>query len=214
MTLPLPSSIILLSGKRKSGKDFVAGGIEKVLGTGKCSILRLSNAIKKEYAELKGVNYQELLTDGPYKELYRREMIALGEDRRSKDPGHYCRLACQAAPPGQVWIVTDTRRESDIKWFRETYTVPILTVRVEAPLDVRSQRGWVWTDGVKAVSVDMFPHTRKFEAVMHFRRDPPSIETSTNPETPTTTGIEAQLSSETTPSLILTASFNTFQFRK
>eukprot|EP00116_Pleurobrachia_bachei_P010973 sb/3471235/ len=164
MTLPLPSSIILLSGKRKSGKDFVAGGIEKVLGTGKCSILRLSNAIKKEYAELKGVNYQELLTDGPYKELYRREMIVLGEDRRSKDPGHYCRLACQAAPPGQVWIVTDTRRESDIKWFRETYTVPILTVRVEAGLDVRSQRGWVWTDGVDNVTsecgLDNFSHDR------------------------------------------------------
>ena len=49
---------------------------------------------------------------------------------------------------------------------------------------------------VKAVSVDMFPHTRKFEVVMHFRRDPvspstaipPSAETAPSTETLTNAG--------------------------
>jgi hypothetical protein len=46
-----------------------------------------------------------------------------------------------------IWIVSDTRRRSDMKWFKENYGTAVKTVRVLADDDVRRQRGWVFTAG-------------------------------------------------------------------
>jgi len=46
-----------------------------------------------------------------------------------------------------VWIVSDTRRQTDLKWFKENYGTAVKTVRVLADDDVRRQRGWVFTPG-------------------------------------------------------------------
>ena len=152
MSLPQPTAILLLSGKRKSGKDYVASTLEQQLGDNQCDLVKLSNAIKREYASLHGLDYKEMLSDSPYKDRYRREMISLGEERRARDPGHYCKLACEGARPCIVWVVTDTRRESDMAWFKEHYShIPLLTVRVTADPGVRCERGWRWTEGVDNV---------------------------------------------------------------
>ncbi|VFV35950.1 phosphomevalonate kinase [Lynx pardinus] len=45
-------------------------------------------------------------------------------------------------------LVSDTRRVSDIQWFREAYGALTQTVRVVAPEQSRRQRGWVFTPGV------------------------------------------------------------------
>jgi hypothetical protein len=50
-----------------------------------------------------------------------------------------------------IWIVSDTRRRSDLKWFKENYGTAVKTVRVLADDDVRRQRGWVFTTGNKYV---------------------------------------------------------------
>ncbi|XP_037018372.2 phosphomevalonate kinase isoform X2 [Artibeus jamaicensis] len=47
-----------------------------------------------------------------------------------------------------VWLVSDTRRASDIQWFRESYGAVTRTVRVVALEQSRRQRGWVFTPGV------------------------------------------------------------------
>ncbi|XP_023598338.1 phosphomevalonate kinase isoform X2 [Trichechus manatus latirostris] len=47
-----------------------------------------------------------------------------------------------------VWLVSDTRRVSDIQWFREAYGASAQTVRVVASEQSRQQRGWVFTTGV------------------------------------------------------------------
>jgi len=46
-----------------------------------------------------------------------------------------------------IWIVSDTRRQTDLKWFKENYGTAVKTVRVLADDDVRRQRGWVFTPG-------------------------------------------------------------------
>ncbi|XP_073663051.1 phosphomevalonate kinase isoform X3 [Tursiops truncatus] len=88
-----PRLVLLFSGKRKSGKDFVTEALQSRLGADVCAVLRLSGPLKKQYAQL----------------------------------------------------VSDTRRVSDIQWFREAYGAVTQTVRVVATEQSRQQRGWVFT---------------------------------------------------------------------
>ena len=146
-----PSAIVLINGKRKCGKDYLASRITDKLGAAVCDILHLSTEIKREYAKLNNLDFELLLTDSPYKEVYRKEMIALGEFCRAADPGHYCRLATKRALK-QCWLVVDNRRETDIEYFKSCYPGKCLVVRVSASEEVRKGRGWVWKSGVDDVT--------------------------------------------------------------
>ena len=137
--------VVVFSGKRKSGKDYVTDRLQEILGTDDCEIIRCSAPLKQAYAEEHGLDFKELLSDGPYKEKYRADMIAWGELRREADPGFFCRIICaEATRP--IWIVSDARRPTDVEFFLKNYNC--LTVRVEASLAVREQRGWKHTKGV------------------------------------------------------------------
>ncbi|KAK6326379.1 hypothetical protein J4Q44_G00020240 [Coregonus suidteri] len=92
-----PKLILLFSGKRKSGKDYVTDLIHKRLGPDVCCILRLSGPLKQQYAQDHGLDFEELLGAGEYKEKYRADMIQWGEKQREKDPGFFCRLAIKGA---------------------------------------------------------------------------------------------------------------------
>ncbi|XP_056099742.1 phosphomevalonate kinase [Rhinichthys klamathensis goyatoka] len=147
MTHSQPRIILLFSGKRKSGKDYVADLIQHRLTAEVCCILRLSAPLKQQYAQDHDLDYEELLGCGQYKERHRAEMIRWGEMRRQQDSGFFCRLAVQhAARP--VWIVSDCRRRSDVQWFRQEFPDRCVCVRVEASEQTRSQRGWRFTTGV------------------------------------------------------------------
>ncbi|XP_072214756.1 phosphomevalonate kinase isoform X1 [Excalfactoria chinensis] len=142
-----PRAVLLLSGKRKSGKDFVAEEIQNRLGPDVCTVLRLSAPLKEQYAQEHGLDFQRLLDASAYKERYRQDMIRWGEEKRRADPGFFCRAAVQgAAQP--VWVVSDTRRLSDVEWFRDAYGAAVLTVRVMASEETRRKRSWVFVAGV------------------------------------------------------------------
>ncbi|XP_045717594.1 phosphomevalonate kinase isoform X1 [Phyllostomus hastatus] len=47
-----PRLVLLFSGKRKSGKDFVTEALQSRLGAHVCAILRLSGPLKEQYAQL------------------------------------------------------------------------------------------------------------------------------------------------------------------
>ncbi|XP_078064102.1 phosphomevalonate kinase, partial [Mustelus asterias] len=87
-----PASLLLFSGKRKSGKDFITDSIQGRLGDENCTILRLSAPIKEQYAKEHGLELQELLGASGYKEQFRKDMIRWGEEQRARDPGCFCRL--------------------------------------------------------------------------------------------------------------------------
>uniref|UniRef100_UPI00398F10CB phosphomevalonate kinase n=1 Tax=Pristiophorus japonicus TaxID=55135 RepID=UPI00398F10CB len=82
-----------------------------------------------------------------YKERYRAQMIRWGEKQRDRDPGFFCRLIVKDVKQ-PVWIVSDTRRWSDVEWFREHFPQVVQTVRVSASEETRKQRGWIFTAGV------------------------------------------------------------------
>ena len=85
-------TVVVVSGKRKVGKDFVCERLLALLGAATAEIGRLSAPLKQAYALEHGLDYEELLTDGPYKEKYRKDMIAWGERRREKEPGFFAQL--------------------------------------------------------------------------------------------------------------------------
>ncbi|KAL3238965.1 hypothetical protein MRX96_048005 [Rhipicephalus microplus] len=124
-----PKVILVFSGKRKSGKDYVTEMLRKRIGDDKCTIIRLSEPLKEAYAKEHNLDCNRLLDSSDYKELYRAKMK-------------------RGQPEFPVWIVSDARRESDIEYFRESFACPTLTVRVKACEGTRQARGWVHTPGI------------------------------------------------------------------
>ena len=84
-----------------------------------------------------------------YKEKYRADMIKWGEDKRNQDPGYFCCLATSGDNTHvPVWLISDARRLTDLKYFKEKYQEKVLAVRVTSPESVRISRGWIFTTGI------------------------------------------------------------------
>ncbi|CAH1109843.1 unnamed protein product [Psylliodes chrysocephalus] len=146
--MTFPMVILLFSGKRKSGKDYICGKLQSILGNEKSTIIRISEPLKGIYAKYHNLDLKELLSDGPYKEIYRSEMIKWSEEERNKNLGIFCKAACDSAPITQIWIVSDIRRKTDIEWFKNTYGDLVKTIKITANIQIREKRGLVFTEGV------------------------------------------------------------------
>lgn len=148
-----PQWILLLSGKRKAGKDFVAEQLKNRIGSEKVVIIRLSGPLKRCYADNHGLDLKELLAASPYKEQFRNDMVVWGESMRMNDSGYFCRHAIAEvnADSFPIWIVSDCRRPTDIEFFIQTYqqhSAHILKIRIESSIETRKSRGWEFTAGI------------------------------------------------------------------
>lgn len=117
------------------------------LGDENAEIIRISEPIKSTWAKVKNLNLTELLSDGPYKEKYRKDMIIWSDEQRAKEYGVFCREASQNISKSTV-IVSDIRRKNDVRWFRETFCDKIKIVRIKCDDSVRVSRGWKFQEGV------------------------------------------------------------------
>ncbi|XP_069694888.1 phosphomevalonate kinase isoform X2 [Periplaneta americana] len=113
-------------------------------------MIKISAPIKTHWAEKHHLNFEELMSAGEYKEKHRQDMIKWSEEIRNNNYGYFCEAAVKMfkAHEKPIWIVSDIRRKTDLKWFRENYGSAVKTVRVVADDDVRRQRGWVFTTGI------------------------------------------------------------------
>ncbi|XP_060082780.1 phosphomevalonate kinase-like [Ylistrum balloti] len=144
-----PTAVLVFSGKRKSGKDFVTERLMERFGTEICEIIRLSEPLKKQYALEKNLDFERLLDSTSYKEQYRSDMIHWGEEKRNQDPGFFCRVATSGNEVKKpLWIVSDARRKTDIEYFKEHFPDITKTVRVAASKSTRESRGFIFTTGV------------------------------------------------------------------
>ncbi|XP_078039865.1 phosphomevalonate kinase [Augochlora pura] len=144
-----PRIILLFSGKRKSGKDFITNKLHERIGSDSV-ILRLSGPIKAHWAKSMNLDIDGLLGDGEYKENYRIEMAKWGESIRKQDYGYFCRAAIDMynVHDKSIWIVSDVRRKTDIQWFVENFGSACKTVRIVSDDDTRKKRGWLFVPGV------------------------------------------------------------------
>ncbi|CAN8029337.1 unnamed protein product [Ixodes persulcatus] len=164
-----PQLILVFSGKRKSGKDYITETLRKRIGDDKCTILRLSEPIKAAYAKDHNLDYNRLMDSSDYKEVYRAQMVSWGEEKRNADATFFCRLAVQRSSGWEypVWIVSDARRETDIDFFRESFPCPTLAVRVRATEATRRNRGWVHTPGIDDATTECaLDHVTKWDFVL------------------------------------------------
>ncbi|XP_014614869.1 PREDICTED: phosphomevalonate kinase [Polistes canadensis] len=145
-----PKCILLFSGKRKCGKDFITDILHKRLGDDKSVIIKISGPIKLHWSKNSGLDLNKLLDNSEYKEQYRFEMIKWSESIRKKDSGYFCRAAIDMynVRDKPIWIVSDTRRKTDIHWFQENYKGLCKTIRVIANPELRQQRGWKFVAGI------------------------------------------------------------------
>jgi len=143
-----PKIVICLSGKRKSGKDYLADRMVKELRALDVSVEigRLSEPLKREYARIHQLDLDELLSASAYKELHRAKMVEWSEPIRHQDPGQFCRLVMEQCA-STVCIVSDCRRPTDLLYFARHYS-RMISVRVECCERVRESRGFVFTVGI------------------------------------------------------------------
>lgn len=142
-----PGIILLFSGKRKCGKDFITDRLKEIIGD-KCEILKISLPIKSHWSKAKNLDLDLLLDESIYKEKYRLDMILWSEEKRASDYGYFCRITCENASDKPIWIVSDIRRKTDIKWFTETYDQKVKKIRITADDEIRKARGFQFTKGV------------------------------------------------------------------
>ena len=62
-----PRLVLLFSGKRKSGKDYITDRLQERLGSSSV-IIRLSGPLKECYAKDHGLDFQQMLSASDYKE--------------------------------------------------------------------------------------------------------------------------------------------------
>ena len=156
MEVSLHKIIIVISGKRKSGKDFVADKVCNKLGENNCIQMKVANPIKMHFSKKYGLNFEELLTSSLYKERVRKEMILWGNEQRVADPYIFCKIIKKDAinSKKKVWILTDARLQTDIEYFREyakKMDFTFICLRVVADTQTRQQRGWTYVEGVDDV---------------------------------------------------------------
>ncbi|KAJ9594734.1 hypothetical protein L9F63_013944 [Diploptera punctata] len=145
-----PSCILLFSGKRKSGKDYITDIILERIKRENAVMLKISAPIKSYWAETHDLQFDDLMGAGEYKEKYRQDMIKWSEGVRRQNYGYFCEAAVKMfkAHEKPIWIVSDIRRKTDLKWFKENYGSAVKTIRVVADEGIRKQRGWIFTEGV------------------------------------------------------------------
>lgn len=151
-----PKVQIVLSGKRKCGKDFLEGIIlerfpQQVLS------YRISAPIKGAFARQHGLDFAELLTASLYKEKYRQEMVIWSEAIRVSDPHYFLRLAiteaaeeCEGKP---IWLLNDARRPTDLVYFTDSSEIDmslttLIKLRINSTTQTRVSRGWHFTKGI------------------------------------------------------------------
>jgi len=156
-SLTKPSVQLILSGKRKCGKDYLEQLIlerypELVLS------YRISAPIKGAFARAYCLDFTELLSASQYKENYREQMVTWSEQIRQTDPHYFLRLSIvQAAQETEnakpIWLLNDARRPTDLAYFTDSKEIDlsatkVIKLRLVSNEETRKERGWIFTEGI------------------------------------------------------------------
>ena len=145
-------TIVLISGKRGAGKDYFASLLQHLTdGQQTVHVVPTAHFAKCEFADRSHYSLDRLLHDRAYKEEHRSALIAWAEYQKAtvrptywieRAAVEYRRLANQHAKPCVI-AVPDFRFQCEYEYLIE-HLVPefhVVTVRLDAPVEVRASRG-------------------------------------------------------------------------
>lgn len=149
--------VIILSGKRKSGKDHISTLITNHIGYNRMhhlAVLRIAGPIKREFAKNNKLDFTRLLDSSEYKENFRMAMVEWSEGYREREGWNcFLKLAIkeQRAKNKPIWILNDARRPCDLEYFESDPAfgnTKVIKLRIEATDEARMSRGWKFTEGI------------------------------------------------------------------
>ena len=142
--------IFLISGKRTCGKDITTTFIKKYfeeLGL-KVNVASFANEFKRLFCLETGLDFDRMLNDYKYKEIYRDKMVdRYTEMHEQYGEDYFCNLLLENIKTTQadIFIIPDFRLKIEMKMFlrldKKEYEVK--TIRVNAILETRIKRGWI-----------------------------------------------------------------------
>ena len=129
---------ILISGKRYSGKTFLATKLNHDLGY---PVFNLSDQIKKIYCQENEIDYNTILNDRKFKEKHRFNLIKYAEEKIKIDKFFWCKKLFDTIPENcRIFILSDARRINDINYFSEMTN--LIKIRINCDKKVRANRGF------------------------------------------------------------------------
>lgn len=131
--------VVVLSGKRYAGKDALAAIIQQQHPN--WVITPIAQACKAEYAETSGADFDRLMNDQAYKELHRKGIIQVADNRRHENPEHWISLTLLKHQDCPGVIISDMRFMAEYNYIRAQHPEARF-VRVVASEEVRMTRGW------------------------------------------------------------------------
>lgn len=136
--------VILLSGKRAAGKDFVADKIQKLFEKFNFNVHRtaLGELNKKLYAEKNNLDITQF-EDRAFKEEHRIAMVKHHTEMDEMNPEWAVKTVLKEAKnkEADILIVSDVRRLKDLQWYQNNSTTPPLVLRIDASFETRVKRG-------------------------------------------------------------------------
>lgn len=138
-----PKLLVLLSGKRASGKDYVANLLDKAFSERGFKVCRtaLGNINKQVYANLVGIDVERLLNDRAFKEEHRVAIVEHHTKRNSDDPEWCLKLVFEKVVGSDIMILSDLRTLADLIWFQKQ-KIPVVLLRINASDGARKECGW------------------------------------------------------------------------
>lgn len=149
--------LVLLSGKRMSGKDYVGEHLAAVLERElQMSVLFLHAPLemKRSFAAKHGLDVDKLTADRGYKELHRQSMTTYMEEvLGAHGDTYFCELLRwnymeKAKRP--TLCLMDIRYQFELDYYRKLSPF-LIAIRLSTSDDVRTVRGW------KVASIDEHP---------------------------------------------------------
>ena len=151
--------VLLLSGKRFAGKDFICNKIESKLYKNNISYKRFNHAdqMKRIYCESTGANLELMLKDRKYKEQHRNELTRMYQGLVSnyQNRFRFCQsiynqilnLEQERNEKYDVILIADFRRKYEEEFYHKHFEKDrVFSIRINPSNQTRMSRGWMFND--------------------------------------------------------------------
>ena len=141
--------VILFSGKRCVGKDFICDNAIKQLKTMKCVKVSHSAIIKRMYCDKTNTDLNKMLNDRSFKELHRNKMIELARNEQKKNKYILCDyvynkiMKMNESDSIDIVFISDFRRKFELNYYQNRFT-NVISIRINVDNNIRQKRGWIY----------------------------------------------------------------------